>query len=241
MNNWNGLDFFVFLILALNTIRGMSRGAAKELIALMCLSAALIFCIKFTVPVTNFMISSPTLSAVLESKFIENFFQSIGAGPLTADFLSQVSYSISLLICFVSVFSVTEACLIYSGVSESLSFSQALVSRKLGSAIGFIRGYIISLIFLSILSLHLYNTDENVPGSKFISGSFFVNLFSSQVKMLDNMIGSQEVEKYHELYQNAPINEKDILKQLSYPDDEEKKDQPIKKSELEPPTFDVPY
>lgn len=73
MNNWNGLDFFVFLILVLNTIRGMSRGAGKELIALMCLSAALIFSIKFTVPLADFLKTSPMMVSAVDNTFIRNF------------------------------------------------------------------------------------------------------------------------------------------------------------------------
>lgn len=215
MNNWNGLDFFVFLILALNTFRGMSRGAGKETIALMCLSVALIFTIKFTVPITHFLIQSPTMMAALDNTMIKNFLHSIGAGPPTLSMLHELMYTISLLICFVGVFSVTEACIVYSGYAESLSFTQAVVYRKIGSAIGFTRGYIISLIFLSILTLHIFK-DES---THFISGSFFVNLFDSQIKKLDELIGSQKPESYHELYKDQPYNEQEVIKQLGAPEE----------------------
>lgn len=210
MNSWNGLDFFVFLILALNTIRGMSRGAGKELIALMCLSCALIFAIKFTVPLADFLKTSPMMVAAVDNKFIGNFLHTLDAGPLTLRMVQELMYTISLLICFVSVFSITEACITYSGYAESVTITQAVVYKKIGAAIGFTRGYIISLIFLSILTLHIFNTEHN----KFISGSFFVKLFDTQIKQFDAMIASQEPENYQELYKDKPVSEHDIIRQL---------------------------
>ncbi len=214
MNNWNGLDFFVFLILTLNTIRGMSRGAGKELIALMCLSAALIFSIKFTVPLTNFLNQSPMMIAAVDNTFIKNFLHTIGAGPLTLGLSQQLMYTISLLICFVSVFSITEACITISGYAESVSMTQAVVYRKVGAAIGFTRGYIITLVFLSILTQHIFKNDQ----TKFVSGSFFVGLFDSQIKTFDAMIASQQPENYQELYKNQPVNEQEIIRGLSAPE-----------------------
>jgi hypothetical protein len=210
MNSWNGLDFFVFLILALNTIRGMSRGAGKELIALMCLSAALIFAIKFTVPLADFLKTSPMMVSAVDNKFIANFLHTINAGPLTLRMVKELMYAISLLICFVSVFSITEACITFSGYAESVTMTQAVVYKKIGAAIGFTRGYIISLIFLSILTLHIFNNEHN----KFISGSFFVRLFDTQIKKFDDMIASQQPENYQELYQDKPVSEQDVIKQL---------------------------
>lgn len=219
MNSWNGLDFFIFLILALNTMRGMSRGAGKEMIALMCLSAALIFAIKFTVPLASFFSKSPTLISVVENKFIASFLYSIGAGPLTLGLLNHVMYSLSLVICFVSVFSATEACIAYSGYAPSWSLTQAVVNRKIGSAIGFTRGYIITLLFLSILTLHIFKDEYRMPGGDFIAGSFFVKLFESQTRIFDEMIGSQQPENYQEIYKNKPVNEQHIIQQLNQPTD----------------------
>lgn len=224
MNNWNGLDFFIFLILALNTVRGISRGAGKELIAFMCLSAALIFSIKFTVPLSNFLSTSPLAVSVVQNKLVTNFFHSIGAGPLTIELLNQIMYSISLLICFVGVFAATEAAIVYSGYTERLSFVQAVAYRKIGGAIGFTRGYIISLVFLSILTLHIYKNNQSAFGSGFFSGSFFVNLFESQTEKLDEMISSQQPENYQELYQNQPYNEHNVIENLGRPTEEPTQD-----------------
>ncbi len=219
MNSWNGLDFFVFLILVVNTIRGMSRGAGKELIALMCLSAALIFSIKFTVPLANFLDQSPIMVSAVDNKFIRNFLHSIDAGPFTLGMAYELMYTISLLICFVSVFSITEACITFSGYAESLTITQAVVYRKIGAAIGFTRGYIISLVFLSILTLHIFKNES----PKFVSGSFFINLFSSQIKKFDDMISSQQPENYQELYKSQPVNEQEIIQHLGKPEETPKK------------------
>src|SRR5947207_726926 len=121
MGNWNGLDFFIFLIFFVNTMYGMSRGATKEIISLMCLSVALIFTIRFTIPLTHFINSSPSINNVLTAAPIQNFMAAIGADPLNADFLSQLSYGLSVLICFVGVFSVAEAVLV-SSFSEMFTF-----------------------------------------------------------------------------------------------------------------------
>ena len=223
MNSWNGLDFFVFLILALNTIRGMSRGAGLEIIALMCLSAALIFSIKFTVPLTNFLNTSPLLTSVVDNWMVKNFMHAMGAGPLTLSLLHELMYTISLLICFVSVFSITEACIAFSGYTQSLSLSGAVVNRKIGAAIGFTRGYIITLIFLSILTEHIYKGGQS-SGSYFIRESFFVKLLENQTKKLDDVINSQNPENYQELYKDKPINEQQVIQQL-LPDEVQKQQQ----------------
>lgn len=215
MNSWNGLDFFIFLILVLNTVLGMARGATKEIISLMCLSAALIFSVKFTVPLTKFFNNSPIVVDVIDSKVMQNFMEAINAGPLTADLLHEIMYCISLLICFVGTFSICEAGLSITGFLEVFSFPYSTLNRKVGATLGFTRGYIISLIFLSIL-LHLYKVDN--IGKAFISGSFFANLFQTQVEKLDSLISSQQPESYHQLYENQPYGVKDIYQQLKKPE-----------------------
>lgn len=207
MAAWNGFDFFIFLILTMNTILGMSRGASKEIVSTICLSTALIICIKYTIPLANFLNSSPTVTDALNVDLFQNFMKAIGAGPLTAGLLYQIAYSLSLLICFVGTFSVCEAGLSVTGFSESFSFPYAAVSRKVGGALGFTRGYIISLIFISIIAFHLLK-----DGSAFISGSFFVRTFASQALKLDALISAQEPENYQQLYQNKPYNEQDLYK-----------------------------
>ncbi len=212
MGSWNGLDFFIFLILTINTVLGMSRGATKEIISTMCLSAALIGTIKFTVPLATFFNSSPIMNNVVDNKLTQNFMMAIGAGHLTAGLLIQTMYSISLLICFVGVFSLCEAGLSVTGFIEAFSFPYALLNRKVGGSLGFLRGYIISLIFLVIVMLHV-----NI-GRDFLAGSFFVNLFQSQAQTLDNLITSRNAANYNQLYQNQPYNEQNLYKALSKPE-----------------------
>jgi|GEM_PF-1546419 len=216
MANWNGLDFFIFLILVLNTILGMARGATKEIISMMCLSIALIFSIRFTVPLANFFNSSPQITDVIDSPFVQNFMTAIGSGPLTTGLLNQVMYSISLLICFVGVFSLCEAALTVTGFTEFFSFPYAALNRKVGGTLGFTRGYIISLIFISIM-LHIYKAGD-IPGQDFISGSFFARLFKPQAQRLDNLISSQQPEKYYQLYQDQPYSAEDVYRELRKPE-----------------------
>lgn len=218
MSSWNGLDFFIFLIIVVNFILGMSRGATKEIIGLICLSVALIFTIQFTVPLAHFLNSSPLISDVVDSSMIQNFMGAIGAGSLTSNLLMEIMYSISILICFVGVFSICEAALVVTGFVTVFSFPYATLDRKVGAAIGLLRGYIFSLILLCILSLHIYAANGNLPNV--LAGSFFANLFQSGTQTLDSLITGRNVDDYSKLYQNVPINEKniyDVLK-LKNPD-----------------------
>lgn len=212
MNSWNGLDFFIFLIFALNTILGMQRGASKEIISMMCLSAALIFTIKFTVPIAAFFNSSPLISDVVDNPLSQNFMIAIGAGPLTTDMLMELNYTISMLICFVGVFSICEAGLNVAGVNESFTFPYATLSRKIGAGLGATRGYIITIVFLSLLMLHLL---KNNIGGQIISGSYFANLFRPAAVQLDAMITARTPEAYNQLFKDKGLfDEKAVIEHL---------------------------
>lgn len=211
MNNWNGFDFIIFLILLFNVLLGMSRGAAKEIISFLCLSAALICTIKFVIPLTNFLNSSPLIQDVLTSKYTQNFMESIGAGTLTVEMLVQFAYSLSLLICFVGSFSILESVLALTHVREVFSFPFAVLDRKLGAALGFMRGYIFVLILISILVFHLF---INNPGNPLTANSFFTRLFFSQAALFDELIARQQPEEYQQLYKQNPYNYKAVLQNL---------------------------
>jgi len=201
MNNWTSFDFLIFLILVMNVIQGMSRGTAKELISLMCLSVALIFTIKFTIPLANFFNKSPLIATVIDNPMIKRFLHEIGAGPLTQELLKQVTYSINLLICFTGIFCILEAALSSPSIIQTLPLHQILINRKISSAIGLTRGYIISLVFLSIVTLHIYDQRNDKP---FLRNSFFIKLFQSQTKRLDDLIRKQQPEGYRDLYTRQP-------------------------------------
>jgi len=211
MNNWTGFDFFIFLIFAANTILGMSRGATKEIISMMCLCVALIFTIKFTVPLANFFNHSPLINEVVDSSIISNFMQAIGAGPVTADLLQQIFYSISMLICFVGVYSVCEGALSMAGAVEMYSFPYATLNRKVGGALGCTRGYVISLLFIVILTLHIFRDS----GNSFFNNSVFLNLFQSSAVKLDSIITGQQPEQYKEIFKGKNLfNEEKVLEHM---------------------------
>ncbi len=212
MNSWNGLDFLIFLIFAVNTLLGMSRGASKEIISLMCLSLALIFTIKFAVPLANFFNSSPLVYDLVANRNAQTLMVSTNSGSLSVNLLHEVFYSISLLICFVGAFSAGEATLAYSGFHESFSFPYAAISRKMGAALGCIRGYCIVLIVICILALHVFKNDWT---NQWISGSYFVQLFQNAAYKLDNLISQQRPENYQEVYKDQNLyNENQIYKVL---------------------------
>jgi uncharacterized membrane protein required for colicin V production len=206
MNNWNGLDFFIFLIFVLNTLIGMNRGAAKEIISMMCLSVGLIFAIKFTIPLSNFFNSSPLMNAVVDNKIMQNFMLAIGAGPLTVGLLNQLFFSISLLLCFMFAYSICEGALSYSGFVESYSFPWATLSRKVGATLGCVRGYVFNLILLVILALHIFN-GSNLPDGGIFQNSFFAGLFRNAAVKMDSIITGQQPESYREI-----LKDKDLYK-----------------------------
>ncbi len=217
MASWNGLDFFIFLIFALNTILGMSRGATKEIISFMCLSLALIFTIKFTVPLAAFFNRSPLIADVVNNKIIQNFMFEIGAGPLTQVLLMEIFFSLSMLVCFVGIFSICEAGLSYSGFMEVFSFPYATMSRKVGAALGCVRGYVITLLLIVIVFFHLLRggVSETINNSV-VSGSFFINLFKSNARTLDDLIAAQQPEKYRDVYRGKDLfKAEDVIKALS--------------------------
>lgn len=201
MNNWNGVDFFIFLIFAANTLLGMSRGATKEIISSICLSVGLIFMIKFTVPLATFFNQSPIMVDVVNSYPIQAFMSAIGAGPLTSDLLIQIFYSLSILVCFVGPFSVCEAALTKAGMVEMYPFPYATLNRKIGAGLGATRGYVITLIFLVIFTLHIFRN----AGDTMFSNSFFVNLFKSNIVKLDSIITGQKPESYKDIFEGKDL------------------------------------
>jgi uncharacterized membrane protein required for colicin V production len=207
MSQWNELDFFIFLIFFLNLILGMSRGATKEIISMMCLCVALIFTIKFAIPITDYINSSLLIQPVLTAKIIQNFIAAIGAGPLTSTMLSEIAYSLSIVICFAGVFCACEAVLVIVGFMEVFSFPYATLNRKIGAGLGFLRGYVIALIFILIL-LHIFSTNP-------ITGSYFVNLFRQSALRLDRLILGQDVDKYQDVFRDRNLyHESDVYKIL---------------------------
>jgi uncharacterized membrane protein required for colicin V production len=213
MTNWSGLDFFIFLIMAVCTIRGMARGAIKEMISLMCLSVALIFAIKFTVPLSKFMLRSPLISDVLSSPNIQYLVTSISSQPLSENFIPELSFSISLLICFVGIFSICEAALTRTGVVQALSMTFATLSAKIGGALGFVRGYVFSVFFIIVLALHLFSANNGA-----FQGSYFLSLFQSSAVQMDNIIESQDVGQYQQIYKNSnSYNASDLTNALTPP------------------------
>lgn len=217
MNAWNGLDFFIFIIFTLNTMLGMVRGATRELISIMGLSAALIFSIKFTVPLAHFFNRSPIVNDVVQSRFVMNFMEAIGAGPLTVNLLISLFNAISLLICFVGIFSICEGALARPGFMEVFSFPYATLNRKVGAALGATRGYIFTIVFLSVLtSIYQPGNNTALADNNVMQGSYFARLFDSTVAKFNEMVGEQKPERYKELYENKNLyNEQNVQQNLN--------------------------
>jgi len=209
MSSWSGLDFFIFLIFLLNTLLGLARGAIKEIISTICLCAALVFTIQFTIPLTKFVNSSPLLTDVITSDFMQNFMKAIEMPPLTENMLLHLGYCISLLICFVGTFSICEAVLSYTNMVEVFRFPYTFINRKLSAALGATRGFVIVLVFIIILE-HLFA--GSVPSSKFI------NLLQGSARKMDGLITAQAPERYQEILQDKNLyNQENVLNDLLQP------------------------
>ncbi len=196
MSSWTGLDFFFFLVFLLNTLLGMSRGATKEIISMMCLSAALVVMIQFTIPMTKFMNSSPLITDVVTAKMTQNFMRAIDMPPLTEATILHFNYCVSLLVCFVGTFGALEAVLTVTGIQEVYHFPYAIADRKLGATLGATRGFVIVLIFIIILE-HLFVGDA--PRSKFI------DLLGNSAKKLDELVEAQAPERFQEILQDKNL------------------------------------
>lgn len=215
MANWNGFDFFILLIFAANLFLGMSRGATKEIIYMMCLSLALIFTIKFTVPLARFLNSSPLMIDVISSSFVKRFISALGAPALTMDLLREIAYSISMLVCFFVPYSIAAGAVAMGGFVEYFPFPYAALNRKIGGVLGFTRGYIYSVMLIVILTLHIFSNTGGA-GSTIYQNSYFVNLFKGSAKTFDSIIASQNPDAYREMFKGKNLySPAEIIKQLS--------------------------
>lgn len=210
MNNWNQLDFFIFLILAINFIQGLVRGATREIIALMCLCFAIIVTIKFTVPVETFLNKSPAKTIAAESEIVQNFLysfndalnngQQMNITPMAL--LNRIVFCISLVLCFTAAYSVTAAGLSVSGFVEVFSFPYAALNRKIGGALGFLRGYVVSLIVIICL-MTFYAQGNNFLGSEWVKNSAFVNLlYKDPATKFFEIIKTQDPDRYRDIFEN---------------------------------------
>lgn len=243
MASWNGLDFFVFLIFVVNTMLGMVRGATREIISMMGLSAALIMMLKFTVPLANFFNSSPVMATVVQSDIMNNFMLAIGAGPITLGLLQELFFSISMLIWFVGTYSICEATLAFPGFMEMFSFPYAALNRKVGAALGAVRGYVIILVFLVIFSFHIFKPGNNTMfnSNNIVAGSYFAQLFQGAAAKLNNLIAEQKPERYQEIYQDKNLyNDKNVMQILKPPVDEPAAPTNVPAAKPEVPSGSVP-
>jgi len=195
MNSWNGVDFFIFLIFLMNTLLGMARGGLKEFISSFSLIAALVVTIRFTIPITEFMNGSPMIEEGLTSQFVQNFMHAINMPPLTEAMVLQMNYCLAMMILFVLTYSLCDAALAFGSPTEAFGLSVTIVNRKLGIALGAVRGFVISLLFV-IIFIHLY--EGNVT-------SVVVNSLRGPAEKLDNLIRARTPEQYQQILQDEKL------------------------------------
>jgi len=216
MSDWNNLDFLIFLIFFLNTIQGMSRGGSREIISMMCLSVALIFTIKFTIPLASWLNKSPLIQDVMSSTMIGRFMDEIGAGAVTLNLVTELNFCLALLVCFVAIYYLCEGVLNYTGTVAMASFKWVAASRKLGATLGAVRGYVFSIILI-LITIHIFTKNQvNDVINKSLITSHFVTLFTEAAQKLDSLIAAQDPTRYRELYKYKDLyNAKDIFNDVN--------------------------
>lgn len=187
----------------------MARGGLKEIISALSLCAALVITIEFTMPLFKFINTSPLINDVITSNFFQNFMKSIEMPPLTEDMIIRLNYCLSLLLCFVGAFSICEAVLSYSSLIEAFGLPATLANRKLGGALGVVRGFVLVLIFIIVLD-KIYHDD--VPASK------FVNLLQGSATKMNDIVISGAPQRYLEILQDKNLyNQENVMKDLLEP------------------------
>ena len=140
---------------------------------------------------------------------MQNFVTSIGLGPLTQEGIFSFGYGVSLLICFMGIFSIGEATLAYTNAMNLFTFPYMAVDRKVGAAMGAVRGFVFATIFV------LFCLTFNNP---FSANSYFISVLTPSASRLNTLIIQQTPERYQEVLKDKNIfNAKAILEQLKNP------------------------
>lgn len=145
MANFTIADFIISGIFFLSILMGLSRGLFKEIISLVTVIVAFIVAIKFSTPLSNFLMNSQGASDVVAT--ISKYFGVDSSGPL-----GLFTLGLSFLLIFAGVYCVGEALSYVSKVVQIIP-GMAVVDHLLGGAVGFLKGGLFNIVLVLLVQL----------------------------------------------------------------------------------------
>lgn len=153
-NTW--IDYVIIGIFFINIGLGLMRGLMREIISILALIIAFVVAIKFAKPLADWIGTSPSTQdvVIVISKRLAGG-TSAEIGGLVSAGLHLFTFGLSFLLLLAGSFSACEA-VVQLAPFDVLAVSGMTITmfyRLLGGALGFIRGYAFSVVFLYALSL----------------------------------------------------------------------------------------
>ena len=120
----------------------------REIISIIALIIALVIAIQFTVPLSDLLTATVGFKDVLSS--FSTFAHISAEGPL-----ASISFAVSFLVLLFATFFTAEAVNYYAvtTIMFPIFIVFTLFEKMLAGLLGFVRGYVFSLIFILILAM----------------------------------------------------------------------------------------
>ena len=169
------IDYLIIVIFALSMAIGVKRGFIKEVIALITLIAAFFIAITFSGQFANWLNHFSFIQSVVNS--LANVFGEAQA----ADALSLILLGLSFFILFLLVVIVGS---IIKSIISSVTMLPGLgiIDRFLGIIFGAVRGFLLCVAILFLLSL------TSIPQDDAWTQSRFRPTFQSSIAWLSNVV-----------------------------------------------------
>lgn len=144
MATW--VDYVIFCIFFFSTLLGLARGLLREIISILTILVAFVIAIQFTPTLTNLLSNLQGSQDVIF--VISKYFDTDATYSL-----SSLTLAISFLVLFVGTYSIGEAINYYATANVFMFVTLAFIYRISGAALGFIRGYAFSIVFIFVMQL----------------------------------------------------------------------------------------
>lgn len=166
----NSIDIIILAIFFLSILIGFGRGLVSEILSLIVLVAAFIVGIVFTGSLATYFASTPAMQNVMS-----------GSSTAAAEPATYVVFAISFAILFVITYII--GCVVKLLLNMMFTASGfGFVNRLLGAIFGFVRGYLINLVLIFLITLSPFAMNDTWKKSK------YVPLFQPQVAWLANVV-----------------------------------------------------
>jgi len=161
--DYTWLDIIIILVFFLNIALGVARGLLREIISIISLIIALVVTIRFTVPLSDFLVGSNGFKDVVLAFSTFTHLTVIGQ-------LSLVTFGVGFVLLFVGTYCIGEAINYYAGPASTFVFFpfMSILDRIVAGVAGFIRGYVFCLVLILTLGLTPVSRDEGWTKSSLI-------------------------------------------------------------------------